>query len=139
MLKSKTTPTDKAWDINIRPRIGDSVKHNTSIWTNVTGSNSEPGVGFDWELVVNQVIQTPITPLNVTKFEATHNQASYIVPEGAIVNDGLWTVQAGSVLLNSTTGITDFANGAISINFATGEITFNNPLQGGTQVIIKYN
>jgi len=75
----------------------------------------------------------------VESFTATHNQTSMTVAKNEIADDGLWSVQVGSMLLNSTTGITSFTNGAITINFATGEITFLNPLQGGTQVIIKYN
>lgn len=134
MLKTKTTVSDKAWNIDLRSRVGNSVKHNNSSWTNITGKNSEPGVGFDWELII-----APITVLKVANFSAAHNQVSYIVPENAIIDDGLWTVQVGSILLNSTTGITAFAGGGITINFATGEITFNDALQGGTQVIIKYN
>ena len=79
------------------------------------------------------------TPLKVEKFVATVDQDEYTVDEDVIVDDGLWSVQVGSALWNSTTGITSFTNGLITIVFATGVITFNTVLQGGTQVIIKYN
>lgn len=72
-------------------------------------------------------------------FVATHNQTSFIVSETNILDDGQWSVQVGSGLLNSTTGVIATVNGGITINFATGEITFNTPLQGGTQVVVKYN
>ena len=75
----------------------------------------------------------------VDSFVATHNQTSFTVTNAGILDDGLWSVQVGSALLNSTTGMTDFVNGGITIDFATGEITFLNAIQGGTQVIIKYN
>ena len=75
----------------------------------------------------------------VESFVATNNQTSFTVSNAAILDDGLWSVQVGSSLLNSTTGVTAFVNGGITINFATGEITFLNPIQGGSQVIIKYN
>jgi len=75
----------------------------------------------------------------VERFVATAGQTVYIVTQGAIANDGLWTVQIGSELWNSTTGITSFTNGNLSINFATGEITFNFALSVGQQVLIKHN
>jgi len=77
--------------------------------------------------------------LNVERFEATDGQVSHIVAAGAIVDNGLWSVQVGSELWNSTSGITSFTEGLISINFATGQITFLEALDLGTQVIIKYN
>lgn len=76
---------------------------------------------------------------HIDTFVATHGQTEYDVQSGSISDNGLWTAQVGSALLNSTTGITSFVNGGISINFAIGKVTFITPLQGGTQVIIKYN
>jgi len=40
-----------AWTLNRRYRIGRSVSHNSGYWTNITGGNSEPGVGVDWLFV----------------------------------------------------------------------------------------
>lgn len=82
---------------------------------------------------------TGVPALKVEKFVATVDQVSYTVSENAIVDDGLWSIQVASILWNSRTGITSFTNASLSINFATGVITFHEPLQGGTQVIIKYN
>lgn len=51
MLKTKTTAKIQTWNLNIRSRVGDSVTHLGSTWVNITGSNSEPGVGTDWEFI----------------------------------------------------------------------------------------
>lgn len=72
-------------------------------------------------------------------FTATAGQTTETVPQAAIVNNGLWSVQVGTELWNSTTGVTAFSGALLTINFATGEITFNSPLQAGVQVIIKHN
>ena len=78
-------------------------------------------------------------PLKIMKFVATVDQADFTVPENVIKDDGLWTAQIGSALWNSTTGITAFTSALLTISFATGVVTCNTPLQGGTQVIFKYN
>ena len=49
MLKTKTTVQEKPWTLNLRTRIGDAVTHDSNTWVNITGKNSEPGVGTDWE------------------------------------------------------------------------------------------
>ena len=135
MIQVRTTAASRTWNINFRNRVGDSVEHIGSTWVNITGKNSAPSLlSLDWDMV-----SSSDTLLKVENFVASHNQSSFFVSENAIDDDGLWSVQVGSALLNSTTGITSFVNGGITINFVTGEITFINPLQGGTQVIIKYN
>ncbi len=80
-----------------------------------------------------------VTAMKVMSFVATVDQAAFTVPENVIIDDGLWTAQIGSALWNSTTGVTSFTNALLTINFATGVVTCNTPLQGGTQVIFKYN
>lgn len=77
--------------------------------------------------------------VKVESFVATAGQTLKIVTNAVIVDNGLWTVQVGTELWNSTTGITGFIDGLITINFATGAITFNSALQAGQHVIIKYN
>lgn len=54
MLKTKTTAKSQQWNLNLRPRVGDSAEYNNATWVNLTGKNSEPGVGDDWELVFTQ-------------------------------------------------------------------------------------
>ena len=39
------------WNINLRARVGQTVTHNSTQFTNLTGKNSEPGVGVDWFLL----------------------------------------------------------------------------------------
>lgn len=75
----------------------------------------------------------------VESFTANLNQVTKTVNAGVIVDDGFWSVQVGSELWNSTNGVTAFPDGNITINFASGIITFNFPLNQGTQVIIKHN
>ena len=75
----------------------------------------------------------------VESFSATSGQTSHTVSRGFISDNGLWSVQVGAELWNSTSGITMFTNGNITINFGTGVITFNYALSLGVQVIIKYN
>ena len=134
MLRIRTTPQSKFWNVNLRNRVGDSVKHNSATWTNLTGLNSEPGIGIlDWEKINEDNV------LNINTFVASVSQTEFTVSEDKIADNGLWMVQVGSVLLNSTTGVTAFANGDLTIDFSIGKITFLTPLQGGTQVIIKYN
>jgi len=91
------------------------------------------------DVLLTPIINIDSDPLKVESFVASHNQTSVTVANNVIIDDGLWSIQVGSMLLNSTTGITAFVNGGITINFATGEITFLSALQGGAQVIIKYN
>jgi hypothetical protein len=77
-------------------------------------------------------------PPTIEAFEATSGQTVYTVSKNAIVDNGLWTVQVEAELWNSRTGITAFDDGQISINFATGLITFHVALDLDTNVIIKY-
>lgn len=48
IVKSKIQNKTAAWSANIRPRVSEAVEHNGYYWSNTTGRNSEPGVGFDW-------------------------------------------------------------------------------------------
>lgn len=45
-VDSKSLP----WSSNKRYKVGQSIEHNNSNWVNVTGGNSEPGVGVDWKM-----------------------------------------------------------------------------------------
>lgn len=77
--------------------------------------------------------------LFIERFSATAGQVSHTVGAGVIVDNGLYEVQVSGQIWNSRTGIISFTGGNISINFATGEITFHYPLSLDTQVIIKHN
>jgi hypothetical protein len=92
----------------------------------------------DFSSNVYEAINPQLPPILVA-FEATADQVTHTVDQGNFKDDGLWLVQVGSWLLNSTTGVTAFEHGGITINFETGTITFNTSLQEGTQVLIKYN
>lgn len=45
MIKAKTNPTTPQWSKNKRARVGDTVIHNNSVWSNATGTNTEPVTG----------------------------------------------------------------------------------------------
>ena len=62
-----------------------------------------------------------------------------MVDEGNIKDDGFSEVTVNGIVWNSRTGIRAFADGNISIDFATGTITFHVPLELEDQIIIKYN
>ena len=53
MIYNKTTSRNQPWLSSLRNRVGDSVTHKGSTWTNATGKNSEPGVGADWVLTID--------------------------------------------------------------------------------------
>lgn len=82
MLIVKTTK-NKAWNANLRVRVGQSVIYAGSTWVNKTGFNSEPGVSTDWEEV--------------------SGGASYIVPFGELTvyklstNSDLENIEAGDI------------------------------------------
>lgn len=84
-------------------------------------------------------VDASIVPLKAERFISSDGQTEKQVAGLAITDNGLWSVQVGAELWNSRTGITSFADGLISIDFATGTITFHEPLELGTHVIIKYN
>lgn len=46
-IDSKTLP----WSQNKRYKVGQSIEHANSNWVNLTGGNSEPGIGVDWKFV----------------------------------------------------------------------------------------
>ena len=50
MSQSKTKIENKtvAWESRLRFRVGESCTYNLVTWVNLTGGNSEPGVGVDW-------------------------------------------------------------------------------------------
>ncbi len=97
------------------------VQGGASAKTNPTDFDTSPGIKF------------------VESFSATAGQTIYNVSQGVIANDGLWSCQVGSELWNSTTGLTGFTGGALTIDFINGTITFNFALSIDTQVIFKYN
>lgn len=50
-ITPKVKSTDTPWSLNLRPKVTQVVKHNSLDYINLTGKNSEPGVGSDWKLV----------------------------------------------------------------------------------------
>jgi len=128
------------------------------VWISNTTANAKATVDFpDAALPLSDTDKVRITQSGVSKkadkqsfdtvagiafverFAATDGQVSYTVTQNAIANDGLWTVQVGSELWNSRTGITSFTDGNLSIDFPTGVITFHFALTSEAQVIIKHN
>jgi hypothetical protein len=129
---------DKATPANITTAVDALVNSAPANLNTLAELAAAIGNDPDFSSNVYDAIQ-PRIPLTVDAFVATVDQATHTVADGNFVDDGLWSIQVGSGLLNSTTGVTAFVNGGITINFVTGVITFLTLLQGGTQVIIKYN
>lgn len=77
--------------------------------------------------------------IKVATFLATQGQTTFTVPENVIVDDPNYSVNVNGLGWNSRTGTISFPLGNVSINFATGVITFLVPLDVNDQVIIKYN
>ena len=50
-LKLQTTPTTVTWSSRLRPKVGDTVTHNGSEYTNTTGINIEPGIDDNWLVI----------------------------------------------------------------------------------------
>ncbi|HET8885868.1 MAG TPA: hypothetical protein VFM70_05890 [Salinimicrobium sp.] len=50
-IKVKPENKTRTWADRIRFRVGETVKHNGASYVNLTGANSEPGVGSDWLMV----------------------------------------------------------------------------------------
>lgn len=63
-IDSKTT----LWNLNRRFKPGQSVIYSGYYWTNLTGANSEPGVGTDWIQVGTIFSATPTLSINGIQF-----------------------------------------------------------------------
>lgn len=77
--------------------------------------------------------------LKVSAFLATGGQILHTVPEANIVDNAHYSVQVNGQIWNSRTGNIGFPLGNVSIDFATGVITFHFALSLNDQIIIKYN
>lgn len=62
MIQVKTTSRNRQWSINLRNRVGDPVQFENKTWINKTGRNSQPGVGYDFELLKSDV------PVSIKKY-----------------------------------------------------------------------
>lgn len=49
------------WNSSLRPKVGDVVEYNGVFYTNLTGLNTEPGVGSDWDrqFLINDIKEIP--------------------------------------------------------------------------------
>lgn len=50
----KLVNTNEIWSDKRRYKINSVVEYSGSIYQNSTGSNSEPGIGSDWEVIVKK-------------------------------------------------------------------------------------
>lgn len=74
----------------------------------------------------------------VESFEATAGQVVYIVAETAIVDNGRYKIWVNGVRWYATNGVVSFADGLVTIVYATGNIAFNEALRAGDKIIIEY-
>ena len=69
---------------------------------------------------------------------ANATQNTFTVPEGYIEDNGLWVLVVGGNNFFATNGVGSTPSGAVSINFATGVVTFTNKPNQGTSINFKY-
>ena len=72
----KSSSKTANWTINKRHKVGDTVIYTGGYWTNITGANSEPGVGVDW-LFVSGFSAVHIS--NKEFFTATAAQVAFVL------------------------------------------------------------
>lgn len=89
------------------------------------------------DFVTKGQLDTNSSTKTVIDFIATPGQTLLTGLE-PIPDNGNWDVFIGSEFQRSRTGEFSSQNGNISIDFDTGDITFHNPLFGGTSVLIRY-
>lgn len=65
-------------------------------------------------------------------------QTSFTVPDNVIIDNGLWTLIVGGANYFAINGLGSTPQGAVSINFATGVVTFINQPNQGTSINFKY-
>lgn len=115
MKQTKTTVRNQQWSNHLRSRVGDSVSYLDAVWTNITGKNSEPGVGNDWLFVsseaaiitysndftyVNGDPQTFTLPLGVIPKSVYHNRTLLIKDEYSVTGAGVKTVSIDYVVFD---------------------------------------
>jgi len=61
------------WNINRRYRVGQSVTHKSLNWSNLTGSNTEPGIGLDW------LFLSSVNASSKELFTATASQTDFVL------------------------------------------------------------
>lgn len=110
MIQVKTTSRNRQWSINLRNRVGDPVQFENKTWVNKTGKNSQPGVGYDFELL---------------KSDALTN----IFPYGVLI---IFKLEAN--LDNSTQEVGDFCQG-----FVEGQFINANYLGGNKSLLTSYD
>lgn len=94
--------------------------------------------GTELKIFNADTVLTDVTYVDV--FEASHDDTTVVASQAKIKDNGKWKVYLNGISLNATNGVAKFKDtGAISIDFPTGVITFNNALSGGDQIKIEYN
>ncbi|RDY57724.1 hypothetical protein [Flagellimonas nanhaiensis] len=86
-IKTKIENKTATWTAHSRPRVGSATIHNGFYWTNVTGINSEPGIGSDWintGIVMNAPLQPGSHVINLMVTDV--NDDSHIIVSGTYVS-----------------------------------------------------
>lgn len=53
--RTQTVSRNPVWSSTKRYKVNETVRYNNNVYQNVTGFNSEPGVGLDWILLTNDI------------------------------------------------------------------------------------
>lgn len=118
-IVQKTENKNVIWNINLRARVGQTVTHNSIEYTNITGINTEPGVGSDWSATTIEVAPSQ----HVIKF----NFASLIL--STTINQWRTCDYASSVfddaVRNNVTGANPVASVSVGAQqvYKTGVVT----------------
>lgn len=131
MAKSKLIIENSAlfWDSKRRYRVNAVVTHNGFNWQNLTGNNTEPGIGTDWQ---QTSFNESLTAMESKDFLLAASTASFEIPAGktaklAFVNQSAWFPVS-------------VANGAKPYNFSQSgtTVTLKTPQAINAYVIIFY-
>lgn len=134
MLKTKTTVQQIPWSLNLRTRVGDTVTHDSNTWVNITGKNSEPGIGTDWEVVLTPGADTEAPAINVV-LDSGKSLGKYVngdtIPAALTIQDQLrdiaqeaipptFTLPTGSVSSSITASLLYEIGQILTMNLSTG-------------------
>lgn len=113
MAKSKLNieNSDLTWDAKRRYKVNAIVSHNGNTYQNLTGKNSEPGVGSDWfippTLKVFQKTQFTADGSQTTFDLVTNTLANAVFWNGALLDDADWSQTLNILTLTFTPAIGD--------------------------------
>lgn len=129
-LKLQTTPTTVTWSSRLRPKVGDTVTHNGSEYTNTTGINSEPGIDDNW-LVISGMEKKVYDPTNkqADAFSMTNmveGVVNKILTNAAQTIEGVKTFTSPLHINNVDEAFIQLTQDTATASLSVGAIVFNS-------------